>query len=1038
MKKFFFLITLLIICALGLAPLGTSAWRVSAVPGLRQIGEGRLFFPGEGINNLKIAGSAEVIEEKQPVLRLQTGTVLRREPQGVANGFVSAFRFRSFAKAHDYLPERAAGRLRFAILGNEEIPVADGNCRAGLANSILIELNLSNGLSPCGGGDRQERGINIRLNEYISLGQIGAAAVAPPEDGQTHLLMVEYEAGVLNVYFDNLNNPKMSAGVDVAAALRLREGQAWLGFMADGAQAGLEITEWWYWPGPHAIGAARDAIASVSKSGNEAEASMPLGEVAPAAVPVGYCPGPASSPDNGTYQVLNPGSSSTIFTSTHFAARWNATSGVPLTQAQTQTGLNLLEQLWTKYITELAFSKPYANDASKFKVDVNVSNQGWASGGGTGANHPGMWLHYNAFQDPGALAHEFTHSMQYATRGLRDSEYTGWFWECHAEWMRHQFFRDQVNCAEMLVNYPHLYYGSTRNRYCNWQYWEFIKDKYCIRTVNDIWALSKKPGEAGYRDEDPFTVLARNVGWSQSQLNDEFGDWALHNATWDYPNGNVYRQRFGPYSDRTGVRRTRVTILQDLDLAQRRFVVPEFWAPQRWGYNLVRLTPDNPGQNSSVTVTFRGVIQTAPASTNFGSFARQPATIPPPSSDWRWGLVARSSSGAARYSPMQSGANGQITFQVNSGDTELWLVVVATPSTMHKILWDQMYYTIYRYPWMVQLQGAWPEGYPSPAPPTGSGAIHPNGGGWVASTAQVAATAFVGPRARVIGNAVVSGNARIEDWAIVGGNAQVRDNAVVEDFAQVLSGQVYESARVSALTVVNNGSARIHGSARVAAIMNAIGAFDISGNAQLIGDIELWTSLSRGVFYGIVDAAIAADPAYGANRTAPSPEVTVAGPFTWGGGPGPGLIPLGRRSFQASDLTANYVHTRSGAAFVDPINSSSANADKQAATFEVVAGLDTSRPGCVSFRSITNSSQYLRHSGFRVLLNTNNNTALFRADATFCPRVGLTGSGVSLESINFPGRFLRRRNLELWIDPEMSDNGYRGNATFNVVAPWAP
>jgi len=1038
LKKNTFLIALLLFCALALPALLTPVWRVSAVPGLRQTGEGRLLFPGEGINRLNIAGGAAVMEEKQPILQLQTGTVWHGEPLGVANGFASAFRFRSFAKAHNYLHERAAGRLRFAILSDEEIPVAEGDCRAGLANSILIELNLGDGLSPCGGGDRQERGINIRLNEYISLGRLGAAAVAPPDDGQTHLLMVEYEAGVLNVYFDNLNNPIMSAGVDVSTALHLRDGRAWLGFLGDGAPAGLEITEWRYWPASYSFSAGRGAIASVPRSGNGAEDSAPLVAITPAAVPPGYCPGPASSPDNGTYQVLNPGSSSTTYTSTHFAARWNATSGVPLTQAQTQTGLNLLEQIWTKYITELVFSKPYANDAAKYKVDINVSNQGWASGGGTGANHPGMWLHYNAFQDPGALAHEFTHSIQYATRGLRDSDYTGWFWESHAEWMRHQFFRDQVNCAEMLVNYPHLYYGSTRDRYCNWQFWEFIKEKYCIRTVNDIWALSKKPGETGYRDEDPFTVLARNAGWSQSQLNDEFGDWALRNATWDYSNGNVYRQRFGPYSDRTGARRTRVTILQDLDLSQRRFVVPEFWAPQRWGYNLVKLTPDNPGQNSSVTVTFKGVVQTAPASTNFGSFARQPTTIPPPSSDWRWGLVARSSSGAARYSPMQRGANGQITFQVDSGDTELWLVVVATPSTMHKIIWDQMYYTIYRYPWMVQLQGAWPEGYPAPAPPTGAGAIHPNGGGWVASTARVSATAFVGPRAQVIGNAVVSGNARIEDWAIVGGAAQVRDNAVVEDFAQVLNGQIYESARVSALTVVNNGSARIHGSARVAAIMNAIGPYDISGSAQLIGDVELLTSLSRGVFYGIVDAAIAADPAYGANRTAPSPEVTVAGPFTWGPGSTPGIIPLGRRSFQAGDLTANHIHTRSGAAFVDPISSSSTTADKQAATFEVVAGLDTSRTGCVSFRSITNSSQYLRHSGFRVLLNTNDNSALFRADATFCPRGGLTGNGVSLESINFPGRFLRRRTLELWIDPEMSDSGYRGNATFNVVAPWVP
>ncbi|HKX30260.1 MAG TPA: DUF6055 domain-containing protein, partial [Blastocatellia bacterium] len=666
----------------------------------------------------------------------------------------------------------------------------------------------------------------------------------------------------------------------------------------EAASQNFEISDWWYWPAPEFFGVERGAIASdaAGASGAASTASaasdFSAGLLAPNAVPTGYCPGPPpSGADNGTYQVMNPGSSSTVFTSTHFAARWNPADNVPLTQAQAQTGLSTLEQIWTRYLNEIGFAKPYATEASKFKVDVNVSDQGWASGGGTGLRHPGMWLHFNAFQDPGALAHEFTHALQYWTTGLRSSEFTGWFFECHAEWMRHQFFRDQVNCAEMLVNYPHLYYGSTRDRYCNWQFWEFLKEKYCYRVINDIWNLSRKPGEAGQRDEDPFSVLARNLGWSQSQLNNEFGDWALHNATWDYPNGAVYRQRFGSYSDRAGMRRTRVTVLKDLDLAQRRFVVPEFWAPQRWGYNLVRLVPDNPGQSGTVTVTFKGVVQTGPASTNFGSFARQPVTVPPPSSDWRWGLVALGSSGAARYSALQQGANGQVSFQVNAGDTELWLVVVATPSAMHKIMWDQMYYTIYRYPWMVQLQGAWPEGYPNPAPPTGAGARHPNGGGWVANTARVAATAFVGPRAQVLGTAMVSGNARIEDWAIVSGNAQVRDNAIVRDFAQVLNGQVFENAQISALTIVNNAAARVHGSARIASNMNAIGAFDVSGTAQLLGDVELLTSVSRGVFYGFIDAAVAADPAYGLNRNAPSPEVTIAGPFRWDNGTTPTPTP---------------------------------------------------------------------------------------------------------------------------------------------------
>jgi hypothetical protein len=38
---------------------------------------------------------------------------------------------------------------------------------------------------------------------------------------------------------------------------------------------------------------------------------------------------------------------------------------------------------------------------------------------------------------------------------------------------------------------------------------------------------------------------------------------------------------------------------------------------------------------------------------------------------------------------------------------------------------------------------------------------HPNGGGWVADTAKVTDTSYVGPDAWVYGNAEVSGDARV-------------------------------------------------------------------------------------------------------------------------------------------------------------------------------------------------------------------------------------------------------------------------------------
>ncbi len=62
------------------------------------------------------------------------------------------------------------------------------------------------------------------------------------------------------------------------------------------------------------------------------------------------------------------------------------------------------------------------------------------------------------------------------------------------------------------------------------------------------------------------------------------------------------------------------------------------------------------------------------------------------------------------------------------------------------------------------------------------GAPHPNGGGWVAATAEVAPTAYVGPNAAVLDRAQVLDHAVVEDYAVV------RDSAVVADHARV-SGQ---------------------------------------------------------------------------------------------------------------------------------------------------------------------------------------------------------------------------------------------------------
>ena len=253
--------------------------------------------------------------------------------------------------------------------------------------------------------------------------------------------------------------------------------------------------------------------------------------------------------------------------------------------------------------------------------------------------------------------------------------------------------------------------------------------------------------------------------------------------------------------------------------------------------DLVRLYPE--ANATSVTVTFRGVVQ---AGAN---------------SDWRWGLVATDSAVTTpRYSAMQKGSDAQLTFCVNPGEA-LFLVVMATPSVQQHVNWDQLYNTLYRYPYMVELKNAWPSGFKSgtqDACPSGL-ARHSNGGGCVKS--GVPASVYVGPYAQVVGG-TVSGSARIEDHAVV------------------VNGTV-SGGTVGNLSVLTNGFNVSGGKA--ATTFYPLGFFEgsqgLSGSAQLVGDVEYRGSglnKSSGTYYGFVDSSTA---------SASSSDLTLPGPYTW-------------------------------------------------------------------------------------------------------------------------------------------------------------
>ena len=321
----------------------------------------------------------------------------------------------------------------------------------------------------------------------------------------------------------------------------------------------------------------------------------------------------------------------------------------------------------------------------------------------------------------------------------------------------------------------------------------------------------------------------------------------------------------------------------------------------------MRIYPEKAGK---VTVKFRGVVQEKPTVAGYTCFGDNtdyykgktyrwcnyaPDALPDPASGWTVGLVAEGSDGTPRYSEMKHGTGFNLEIEMKDSDKALWLAVTATPTEMQTILWDQFYYSIVRYPYMIEVENGAPEGYNKdfwkPASTNGY-KQHANGGGWVSFSATVAATAYVGPDAVVKGGKV-SGNARIEDFAVVE-NGQVQDNAIVrgralvsggtvaddailEDDAWLVGGAISGKAKVGALSIIA-GSTTITDNAQVYGVMWAVTDKKLSGTAQLRGDLEnnFTKEISKGVFYGMVDDGMLNNANYGANLTTPPTEATAS------------------------------------------------------------------------------------------------------------------------------------------------------------------
>ena len=137
-----------------------------------------------------------------------------------------------------------------------------------------------------------------------------------------------------------------------------------------------------------------------------------------------------------------------------------------------------------------------------------------------------------------------------------------------------------------------------------------------------------------------------------------------------------------------------------------------------------------------------------------------------------------------------------------------------------------------------------------------------------------------------------------------------------------------------------------------------------------------------------------------------------------------------------------YLRHLNALAYTEIVTAGSDTTLKQDATWQLKPGL--ADPTCYSFESRNFPGEYLRHSGSRVSRAPQQDSDLYRHDATFCTRSSSAGTGVRFAAFNLPARYLRHYNTEIWIADGLGSESwntsysYDNDTRWSVETPWAP
>merc|ERR1712096_354894 len=101
--------------------------------------------------------------------------------------------------------------------------------------------------------------------------------------------------------------------------------------------------------------------------------------------------------------------------------------------------------------------------------------------------------------------------------------------------------------------------------------------------------------------------------------------------------------------------------------------------------------------------------------------------------------------------------------------------------------------------------------------------------------------------------------------------------------------------------------------------------------------------------------------------------------------------------------------------------------------YKIVQGLCNSA-GTISFESVANPGQFLRHRFNRIYLDKHDNSDLYRSDACFFPRYNKYFTGyTAYESVNNPNLFIRHANFILYLNNDDGSDLFKKGASWKTA-----